>query len=174
MLDVLQILDARHFRLKSDEGWRRHWFHTISILQPFARAFWRDILRPFEASRSFPLPDMFWSGAFVTYLSFFFAPKRALMLLQIKLRSVSFQPCTKVFVTFNFDSNCCGVLFRCREPTAMAYMEARKDLHYSLTFMLASGYLAWEQNIKRGLGTEKFSGEENDGSKKCSRPLFAL
>jgi hypothetical protein len=56
----------------------------------------------------------------------------------------------------------------------MAYMEARKDLHYSLTFMLASGYLAWEQNIKRGLGTEKFSGEENDGSKKCSRPLFAL
>lgn len=56
----------------------------------------------------------------------------------------------------------------------MAYMEARKDLHCSLTFMLASGYLAWEQNIKRGLGTEKFSGEENDGSKKCSRPLFAL
>ena len=49
-------------------------FTKKSILQPFARAFWRDILRPFETFRSFPLPVMFWSGAFVAYLSFFLRP----------------------------------------------------------------------------------------------------
>lgn len=80
-----KILDARQFRLKNDEGWRRHWFHKKIHLAAICKGILARYFATIRNIQILPVTSYVLVRGICGILVVFFAPKRALMLLQKKV-----------------------------------------------------------------------------------------